>query len=293
MMHNAAQIIARAQYQEIAKVLSSFSGTYAVIKGAPLSLLIYKDVMKRPLGDIDLLVPKGQLDQLTEALRVHGFFCKYENREDEILSLLFSHQTKPYVKNTPGSPTYVDLNFDIFWGEYTGKRISIELFLDDTIEVNVHNTIVRTLSPIKALIQLILHHYKEMNSIYLLYKRNSINYRMFEDVYFLIKNNRDTISRQSLYELAEAYEIIPYIFYVLYFTNQIYKDQDLQKYVDMFNTADGLALLDYYGLAPGERKCWSVDFCTRLECENMYELIKDDLTKSDYAKILRNARIFE
>ena len=48
----------------------------------------------------------------------------------------------------------------------------------------------------------------------------------------------------------------------------------------------------YYGLAEKERKPWKVDFQTRLETDNLYELIKDDLTEEDIEKLERNRRIF-
>ena len=79
--------------------------------------------------------------------------------------------------------------------------------------------------------------------------------------------------------------------YVLYFTNWIFKDEELQKYVDALRTAEGEHYLDYYGLAEKERKPWKVDFQTRLETDNLYELIKDDLTKEDIEKLERNRRI--
>ena len=102
----------------------------------------------------------------------------------------------------------VDLNFDILWGEYNGKRIDIEGFISDAIEVEIYGIKVKTLPPLKALIQLILHHYKEMNSIYHLAGHNSITYSMFRDVYYLWKNNASVISLEKLYVLSEKYQII-------------------------------------------------------------------------------------
>ena len=77
------------------------------------------------------------------------------------------------------------------------------------------------------------------------------------------------------------YEIIPYVFYVLYFTNWIFKDTELQKYVEAFRTLEGESLLDYYGLAEKERKPWKVDFQTRLEADNLYEFIRDPIRQKE------------
>ena len=115
---------------------------------------------------------------------------------------------------------------------------------------------------------------------------------MFKDVYYLWKNNQEAISLEKLSAVSSEYEIIPYVFYILHFTNWIFKDTELQKYVETFRNLEGESLLDYYGLAEKERKPWKVDFQTRLETENLYDLIKNDLTELDLAKLERNRKIF-
>ena len=100
-----------------------------------------------------------------------------------------SHQLLPYYSYINNQLICIDLNFDIFWGEYEGKRVDIDEFLCDTIEMDIYGVKVKTLPPLKAMIQLILHHYKDMNSIFLLATRKSIRYDMFKDVYYLLKNN--------------------------------------------------------------------------------------------------------
>lgn len=146
--------------------------------------------------------------------------------------------------------------------------------------------------PIKAMIQLILHHYKDMNSIFLLATRKSIKYDMFKDVYYLLKNNLDAIPLDRLYAMSAEYEIIPCVFYVLYYTGQVFDDEIFKQYIEAFRTPKGEALLNCYGLCAKERKEWKCDFKTRLEADNLYDLIKDDLTEKDHEKITINKRIF-
>ena len=66
----------------------------------------------------------------------------------------------------------------------------------------------------------------------------------------------------------------------------------LTKYIEAFRTPEGELLLNCYGLCEKERKEWKYDFKTRLESENLYDLIKDDLTERDQEKIAVNKRIF-
>ena len=289
-----SELIAKAELNEVYKALLASKIPYAIIKGEPLSFLAYGDFALRKKSDVDILIKRDNIKNFEYQLKIHGFIPQNDCRKDHILCLSSSHQTSAWIKTISGLnlKIVVDINFDIFWGEYTGKRIDIGEFLSDTIEMDIYGCRIKTLPPLKAMIQLILHHYKEMNSIYHLAGHNCINYNMFKDVYYLWKNNQEVISLEKLYAISLEYEIIPYVFYVLYFTNWIFKDSELKKYVDAFRTSGGEALLDYYGLAKKERKPWKVDFQTRLEADSLYELIRDDLTQSDIEKLERNRRIF-
>lgn len=281
------------RYIWMKRIFELLENEYAIIKGESLSLFAYKKEGRRISNDIDLLIDKSYLKSIEEILYKHGFTSLANERESRILCLSASHQVSPFYKTIDTNIIInLDINFDIFWGEYRGRRIDIKDFLSDTIEIDVYGCKIKTLVPLKAMIQLVLHHYKEMNSIYHLAGHNCINYNMFKDVYYLWKNNQEPISLEKLYDMSLNYEIIPYIFYVLHFTNQIFNDFDLEKYVEAFKTSAGVALLNYYGLSEKERKPWKVDFKTRLKTENMYDLIKDDLTESDFEKLERNRRIF-
>lgn len=286
-------IINRIQFEELYKVLSTLNINYAIVKGDVLSWYAYNELGRRRYGDIDILISESHIQELISALEAQGFSKLINDRFSHVFFLTSSHQTVPFVKSLSSKFSMtVDLNFDIFWGEYEGKRIDISEFLSDTIEIDIYGCKVKTLPPLKAMVQLILHHYKDMNSLYLLATRKSINNNMFKDVYYLWKNNQETVSLDKLYAISSKYEIIPYVFYVLYFTNWIFKDTELQKHVEAFRTSEGEALLDYYGLAENERKTWRYDFKTRLESDNLYNLIKDDLTEKDQEKITINKCVF-
>ena len=271
---------------------SIYETNYAVVKGEPLSYYAYGDFGKRYFNDIDLLVSKEDLNFIKSILGDQLFVPLSNNRFFSAFAMGLSHQTIPFVKNIGSFSVYIDVNHNIFWGEYEGKRIDIEEFLSDTIEMEIYGVKVKTLPPIKAMIQLILHHYKDMNSIFLLATRKSIKYDMFKDIYYLLKNNLDTIPLDKLYAMSAEYEIIPYVFYVLYHTGQVFDDEILKQYIETFRTPEGEALLNCYGLCAKERKEWKCDFNTRLEADNLYDLIKDDLTEKDHEKIAINKRIF-
>ena len=72
----------------------------------------------------------------------------------------------------------------------------------------------------------------------------------------------------------------------------MFEDKILNQYIEAFRTPEGEALLNCYGLCDKERKEWKCSFKARLEAENLYDLIKDDLTEKNYEKIIINRRLF-
>lgn len=266
---------------------------YAIIKGEPLSLLAYSKCGRRISQDIDILIPKQSLEEIENFFKNNGFEESSSNRMKKVFAVTKSHQTLPLYKKTKTfGDIIIDLNFDVFWGEYEGKRIDILDFLSDCIEINVYGKSVKTLSPIKAFISLALHHYKDMNSLYLLATRNSINFFQFQDIYCLLINNQNDITVNNLYELSKQYEILPYIYYILYYTYQVFKDPVLKPYLKELYTTEGEQLLNCYGLCSKEKKEWKIDFETRLQINDLFPFIKNDLTESDLLKIQMNKNVF-
>ncbi len=279
-------------YKECFEVVKRFNFPYAIIKGEALSLMAYGELGKRNSQDIDLLISPKYIGIAKVILNDNGFYYIIKNKYDKVLTISMSHQSPTYIKKTKISYIYLDLNHSIFWGEYAGKCVDIDTFLEDIIDTEIYGCNMKTLPPIKMLIQLILHHYKDMNSIFLLATRKSIKRSMFDDVYFLLKNNLEDIPLDKLYTLSKFYEIIPFVYYVLYHVGLFFQDETLREYISAFKTDEGERLLNCYGLNDNERREWKCSVTMRLETENLYDLIKDDLTAKDIEKINMNRRVF-
>lgn len=279
-------------YKECFEVVKRFNFPYAIIKGEALSLMAYGELGKRNSQDIDLLISPKYIGIAKVILNDNGFYYIIKNKYDKVLTLSMSHQSPTYIKKTKISYIYLDLNHSIFWGEYAGKCVDIDTFLEDIIDMEIYGCNMKTLPPIKMLIQLILHHYKDMNSIFLLATRKSIKRSMFDDVYFLLKNNLEDIPLDKLYTLSKFYGIIPFVYYVLYHVGLFFQDETLREYISAFKTDEGERLLNFYGLNDNERREWKCNVTMRLETENLYDLIKDDLTAKDIEKIKMNRRVF-
>lgn len=266
-----------------------------IIKGEVLSLMAYGSLGIRKSSDIDILIPRKNVKTLEKILISKGYVHQLdivEERAARILCMSSSHQLMSFYKKSKGVNIQIDVNFDILWGEYTGKRIDIDEFISDRMRMDLFGYKVNVLKPDKALIQLILHHYKEMNSIFILATRNSINYKMFRDVYYLWKNNKESIPLDNFYNTSSKYGIVPYVYFVFYYTNCIFKDEKLKEFVRKFETPEGVRLLNSYGLSDKERKCWKNDFKKRLKTDNLYKEIEKDMTLDDIKKINLNKNIF-
>ena len=202
----------KERYKYLYDLIKDFSFNHAVIKGDVLSMQAYNKCNQRYYTDIDILLSIDDLPKAQKGLLSHGYKCMCHNRTDRILIISSSHQLPSYSLDLPSpwQPLIVDINHDIFWGEYEGRRIDMKTFLEDTTDMIVQDVSIKVLTPIKAMIQLVLHHYKDMNSIYLLSKCNSINNRMFADLYNLLMNNLNTITLENLYNTSLKYNVILY-----------------------------------------------------------------------------------
>ena len=277
-------------FEPIANRLSEID--YAIIKGEPLSYYAYGDFGKRYFNDIDLLVSKEDLKCVRAVLEENSFIPVRDDKFARALSLGYSHQIIPYVKRIGSFSVYIDVNFNIFWGEYTGEQVSVKEFLNGTVLMQIYNCTVKTLSPVKFFIQLILHHYKDLNSIYLLSTQKTIRLSLFRDLYYYFVNNVSNIPIDELMKCCTNYKINDYVYYVLFYTCVLFDNEELKKYRDAFRTNQGELLLNKYGLNEKERKEWRIDFDTRLKNGILYDFIKDDLSEAEIRNIEVNRKIF-
>lgn len=288
--HNASGLFDFLESQKI---------PYAVIKGEALSILAYKQCGQRIYNDLDILISRKHVKDVSKYLVSQGFVNVFrgdnqlDQRSLEIFCLSNSHQMLPYVKSYRQYQIEIDLNFDIFWGEYNGLRIDIEKeFLLDTIKLDIYKVEIQSLNPIKAFIALCLHQYKDMNSIYILATQKVINHQKLRDIYNLLMNNIDELSFNRLYELCNKYRIIPYIYCVLSYVYVLCPDAQLNPYLVKFKSEQGDYLLNHYGLDHHERKPWRIDLLQRMDTDNLYNEIKKDLSIKDIDKIELNKAYF-
>lgn len=287
--------ISNFNYQSAKELFEDMNKTdYVILKGEPLSVYAYGDTGKRTGSDIDILVSKDNIKHCSDILTANGFQSTAKSRFEKIFFLSHSHQASTWGKvyKTMNYEINIDINFDIFWGEYEGCKTDINEFISDYSYIDIWGVKVKTLPPIKMLIHLILHNYKDLNSIYLLSHRKSLTVKPFKDIFFLLKNNLPLISKDDLLKMCNKYNITPYAYYMLYYTNIIFQDEIISEYIDSLKNEEGIQLLSKFGLCKKEQKEWSCDFYSRLAAEDINCYLYPLLTNADMKKIAINKEVF-
>lgn len=288
LVHFAHCLAIKERYKNIQFLLESISNIpYAIIKGAVLSEQLYHSPFTRHSGDIDILIRRENLSTVKQLLLNNGFV---QGRIDEQgivpftrRELIFyasqSHQTAPFVKRTANKLCpYInlDLNTAIYWGEYEGS-CNMDIVFEQIQDGNILDRRIKKLSPEMEFITLCLHHYKDMNSIYLL-TTGSLKLNLFCDIYFYIKNVR--VDYDKLYFLASKLHATPYIFYCLYYTDIVFDCDAIKKIIHMFESTLAHSLISTFGLCATESHPWSISFLDRLFsssfCDNFYLSLSEE-----------------
>lgn len=285
-----ASMITYTNLKDIFSKLENYK--YAIIKGEPLSYYAYGAFSQRVVRDIDFLTLKTNAPKIEAIIKEGNEVLNKSTRTQDIYYNTFSHQINSILLNKNGFKIEIDINFDILWGNYEGEQISIDEFLSNTVEMNIYGCKIKTLPLPKMFVSVCLHNYKDLNFIFLLWKRQKMNKNSFKDIYYLIKNNRNELSVDEVYNISTRYNVVPYIYYMLYYTYVLFKDDILCPYLDALKTPDGELIIDCYGLTTAERKKWNVDFEQRINSNNVFEYMKNDLTQKDLDNIKFNNKFF-
>jgi hypothetical protein len=266
---------------------------YAVIKGEVLSVMAYGDIGFRDSGDIDILVSRNNINEISEILNKYGFrnmlydadgSLREMTRKEKIM-FMNSHQVAPFYSTKDiGTDMSIDVNVDLFWGEYTSERISVDSFLGETQFMDIHGCKVKTLSILHSFIEVCLHHYKEMNSIYSFYMKNPFSTYMYQDLYCFYKRHFENNS-DSLVQFVLEHNLQEIFYFLFYYTNKVFQDPSLNKIIEVFEVPSAIENIKYYGLAENERKQWQQPFEERLDHADLFSLIKSDLNEADLKKI--------
>jgi hypothetical protein len=300
LMMNKATIKERySNCQNVFNILNITGVNYAVIKGTVLSQRAYGDYYYRKSSDIDLLIERNDIEKIKDILlsedfiqgRINGNMIIPFTRQELLYHTAFTHQTAPFIKKTNSKScpfVNVDINTNIMWGESSLKANMTGFLNDVSSSIYLNNYFIKRLPIVKEFIALCLHHYKDLNSIFLI-NNGSLKLSLFCDIYFYFINNFKSIDTTEFMILIDKLDIRKYIYYCIYYTNLIFSDECLSGLLHILETPNCRKILNRFGLEDTEYKEWNIDFLDRLFNDNFHQLYESLLTEKDFTKINSNS----
>ncbi len=213
-------------------------------------------------------------------------------RKELVFHSSLTHQLAPFIRQT-GNPlcpyVNIDVNTDIIWGE-NGSKTDMDYVLLQTEPSSLNGTAFMKLRREMEFISLCLHHYKDMNSIYLLYGRG-LKLSLFSDIYFYLQNAKPDAA--ELIRCAERLSVSQYVRYCLYFTGLVFGDEITGSYDRYFPGSINEDMLRSYGLDRREIRRWTMPFFDRLLSPDFRREFEKTLSEDDRRKIALNEAVME
>ena len=253
---------------------------------------MYQNPFIRNSGDIDILIRRKDADRVKQLLTANGFIQGRVteqgiipfNRRELLFQASLSHQSAPYVKKTNNKLCpyiNVDINMDILWGEGE-ERANMDLVLSNTESSKLFNIPFQKLTPEMEFISLCLHHYKDMNSLYLI-SSGSFKLGLFCEIYDYLKKVKP--SETIIADLCKQLMVGRYLYVCIHHTQQIFDDSLLSPYLKVLEDDKDITLLNTVGLNEKERKMWGITLFNRLfhpDLAKYLQGILNDEEKEDF-----------
>ena len=185
-------------YHELARILSALEQReipVILLKGAALAETLYLNLSLRPMGDLDLLVSKEQLDQAIIAVKALG----YVPERPQIRAGL--EQLVAYETNFDGgecSPTHVELHWNLIGGRGSRYRPRIEWFWEQSEPIELLGLQALTLNATAHLLYLAAH-------VTLKHGRDEARLLWFHDLHLLISHSGE-LDWQELLARADEFD---------------------------------------------------------------------------------------
>lgn len=196
-----------------------------LFKGLVLSEILYADPGVRPMADIDMLLKQSELCRADSVLRGLGYTTGSAIDEAARSAPGRLRNSAWYTHSSPGRPAlhlYWHLVNFILYRPEAVERISMPLFWQDTLMVELDTFCVRTFSPSLQIIYLCLH---AMNHGYQ-------PLVMLCDIYLLFQKYRGVIDGELLIRQAESLGLERYLYYGLSLVAQVFSCSELDALVE-------------------------------------------------------------
>jgi hypothetical protein len=179
----------------ISNILNNAAIDFILLKGLPLSHLIYNSISHRSSKDIDILISDDQLEAVISALYDAGYIVEIPDRSSIIGNKIF----KNYYNQIQASHKDRNLCVEIHWRCTTNKNMftpSVKELLGIAVEKNIHGVLVKTMPLNETIIYLSCH----------FARTQTLRLKWLCDIDTIIKINN--LNWNEIEQLAEKYSCL-------------------------------------------------------------------------------------
>lgn len=206
-------------YDELSKILIAFNDVgidVIVLKGAFLAETVYKNIGLRPMGDVDLLIKKGDL-QKTENELVQLRYTPdniYPTKWHEKLYTQWqTEQAEEIQFRKYDKHVKIDVHWDI-QSPSSPFQIDINKFWENAQPVKIANVETLVFAPEDLLLHLCLHMERHLVNI------GTIQFKGYADIAEVIRHYEGKINWKYLVQSSKNYGIEEPIYQSLYLVNK-------------------------------------------------------------------------
>ncbi len=137
----------------ILRALTAAQVPVVPIKGAHLAKEVYGNIALRSMGDIDLWVPRPQLDMARAVMQALGYASRSKANRPQALQDALAGETQYFKPQAP----MVEIHWNIFPGEWLRHTACVDEQIIRQRTQPLDGDLIRQLSPEDAVIQLCVH----------------------------------------------------------------------------------------------------------------------------------------
>jgi hypothetical protein len=131
--------------KQVFKDLHENGVKYSIVKGIYLSDIAYGNRHLRMSSDIDIIIAPEEKDIVRDIFEKNGYKqarikdgrLEEYSREEKLFYTMNTHQLAPFIKDTGEAALpyiFIDVNFDLIWGEGKETKINVDEFLTNSID---------------------------------------------------------------------------------------------------------------------------------------------------------------
>lgn len=288
----------RAYLNEFGRIANEFnkrSIRAVVLKGMLLSSTIYPEIETRYFNDIDFLVKKSDISEVTDAITSLGFVQgQYNESTDKIeeaskkqkmFHQMTTHELQEFLKKSDNPLVKlleVDINHNILWVGNCPYEVDHDQMINRALEVNINGSKAFMLSHEDCIVQLCCHLYKEATILHWIKDLKDLKIYKFADIQIYIDKYMNDINWSRFLKFVKENKLEKVIYYVFYYVNLMYKGtlpEELMREIEPQNKD----FLEEYGIENNEPSRWNFDFFTRLFDVNRVFAIEQIDSKDFYS----------